>query len=339
MSLLLGCRQIVGVEPRQTPAPVCGLPASPTDACDQCMQQGCCAQLQQCADAAGCGEVAACVDACAFADAACLYGCTSAPGKATEAQATVSSCRASACGDVCLPERWSCLGRVALRAPNPALPTVVIRTRVIDYGNLQPVPDVRARLCFVADPGCDSPIVGGQSDAQGQVTLSFTWYSRFATEPQPVFIELHKDGLVDALVTMGTPAPYFDLNAGDWGLGSIQSFDGYVAAAGAVRDPVRAVVGIGVLDCNFQLAGGVRITSPSADGQATIFYADVDTTPNPARTETVDGGATGIVNLPVDATGRARIEARVAATGALIGTTEVVVRAGATSNTVVTPAP
>ena len=69
-------------------------------ACDACMKQKCCAQIQACDASQACKQVQDCVAGCASDDFFCVIQC-SASGSGGQQLQDVGTCAKSSCGKEC----------------------------------------------------------------------------------------------------------------------------------------------------------------------------------------------------------------------------------------------
>lgn len=90
-----GCRDIVGVEARQTlQAPSCDDLAGAGDSCTACLRGGCCDEMAACAADAPCAKTFSCMNGCPPGDEICRADCVSGWGPPL---AKLLACRANRC--------------------------------------------------------------------------------------------------------------------------------------------------------------------------------------------------------------------------------------------------
>lgn len=101
-----GCSEVIGLGPEPVRARiesegVCGLPAHPSEACDACLDERCCAFSLRCFESDdGCAEESQCAVDCAY-DTACLNECVERYN--AEAYSALQGCLVSDCLAPCLP--------------------------------------------------------------------------------------------------------------------------------------------------------------------------------------------------------------------------------------------
>jgi hypothetical protein len=103
-------------------------------------------------------------------------------------------------------------------------------------------------------------------------------------------------------------------------------FDTFFTLNGLTNDPTRGHVGIGIGDCDGELAPGVIIAADSADGETIVAYDDGSGLSMADLSESTAAGIAVVLNLPP---GEVTITGTVAATGEVIATRTAVVRPGA----------
>ena len=346
--LLVGCRQLVGIEQREAfdggvsraSFPACGLQTQ-SARCASCMTMNCCAQAQQCVkDTSSCARAEACAQACAAGDSACLLGCSKKWDPVSAAQAQLRDCRAS-CADACGP--WDCLGKVAWQIP-ASIPDMIKVSAIVKCetcsltGGADVIAGVRVRVCSIADPECKAELAHGDSDASGNVNLMLSPQgSSSSTQltPVSVFLEFHKEGLLDSLLLLNTPPLSYDFDVGVVKMDTREEIDTIASTALMTsRDSSLGVVKLRISDCNLQASTGIDVTWDDPQG-ATIGLFDMSEWNVVA------------VNLPIPANETTRVVARRApgtlqnaGTGSFIASVNLVVRKGAiTLAPFVTPTP
>jgi hypothetical protein len=319
---------------------VCGLRTQGVaPACAACMARACCQQAEACSNTATCGAVEGCVRACASGDALCRATCyAGGAGPGRVQQEALEVCRAASCADACLAPPWACVGRVTRRSPSPAPSRINVRTKAMcarcGIGGYpiaggpggSPVSGTTVRVCSLADPKCVRPLVRGETDDSGSATLGIDTSSY--PPPLAVFVEYRKAGFLDVLLQLGQPL------SGDVDLGRIilvdmkAELEPMVANLGATYDPKRATVQAHISDCNGRPAAKeVPLTWLDRDGATITRDRDPYT------------GAALAANLPVNDAGITRVVGRHPKTGWPIFTVHAVVRAGASTELRLAPAP
>lgn len=202
--------------------------------------------------------------------------------------------------------RWGCLG--SFEAPVPE-DTVVYPFRIelaTSAGN--PPPGLSIRLCPILDVDCQSPVEGiDQPDENGDVSLelapSFKGFIEVtATDLMPTLVFLPR------LVVLPPKRQIIRV------VREVE-FAAIVSSSGQEFDPTRGVAILLTEDCQQERAGGVKLTTASAD-EATIPFYFKGLLPDFDATQSDEEGAGGWVNLPV---GFLSAEARLAATDEFIG--------------------
>jgi hypothetical protein len=314
-------------------APVCGLPSrGTTAACGTCMAQACCTQAQECSETEGCPQVERCVRGCASGDAVCRDKCYSAKGLVAQFQQSVETCRAQHCAAECLPGPWACLGKVKWRFSSVTPPSIVIKTTVAcvscgPAGAPAPLAGTTVRVCSLAERNCDFPLASGVADGNGAVTLSVD--TSLHPPPLAVFLDYRKDGFADTLLQLDTPPVTGDLDVGRTFLNDPKvNLASGAASLGTTYDPTRGQVGVIPTDCNGQPATKkIALTWLDRDDHTT------------AQAYSAYGGEALATNLPLNKAGITRMVARVAETGQLVATNNVVVRPGAVTFLWAAPTP
>jgi hypothetical protein len=327
--LLTGCRQIVGIQPRDVadagaPSasfPACGLPIRGAS-CAACATANCCAAAQECVGE--CLSTETCAETCATGDSACRIGCSEQWDPVDNQQAQLRDCLETSCLDAC--GAWDCLGNVAWRVPEPVPGTIMITATAMWGADANA--GVHVRVCSIADPQCTNELSSGDTDQNGNVKLTVSTHG----DPVSVYLELHKDGWLDDLLILDTPPLSYNFDVGAVAMDKLADV---VGAASRVEppvtyDPALAVVKIRVSNCNLQSSPGIDLTWTD-QGAAAIAPIDVN--------EWV------AMNLPVTSNSTTRVVARRtdpqdAGTGPFIASVNLVVRPGAiTLALFVTPTP
>jgi hypothetical protein len=319
--LLTGCRQIVGIEPREVsdagaPAatfPACGLQIRGS-ACAACTAMHCCAAAQQCVGE--CLLTQTCAETCASGDSACRLGCSNHWDPVNDQQTQLQDCLETSCVDACGP--WDCLGRVAWQIPDPVPATITITATAMWGADVNA--GVHVRVCSIADPRCVAELTSGDTDQNGSVQLTVSTQGN----PASVYLELHKDGWLDDLLLLDTPPLSYNFDVGAVAMDTLADVATIAAntAPPATYDPTLAVVKLRVSNCNLQSSPGIDLTWADP-GAATIAPGEMN--------EWV------ALNLPVPANGTTRVVARRAdptasqdaGTAAFIASVSLIVRPGA----------
>jgi hypothetical protein len=340
----MGCRQLVGITPRQVLDGgasgavflACGLEVR-SATCASCLAMNCCPQAHACVADVSCARTEGCVQMCPAGDSACQIACSKKWDPVSAAQAQLRDCR-EGCAETCGP--WDCLGSVKWQIPDPLPSTITIRATTM-CGTCGPTlgpafnPEVRVRVCSVADPECLSELATGNSDQSGNVALPFMTQK----SPAAVFLEVHKDGWLDDLVMLNTPPLSYDFDVGIIHMEARQDVEQIAqdlkTAPVTIYDSNLALMKLRVSDCNLQRSSGIELTW-AGQGNATIVPLG----------NTSDWNAV-VMNLPVPANQTIRVVARKApptsvdgATPQVVASINLVVRGGAiTLAPFVTPTP
>lgn len=349
-SLLVGCRQIVGIEPRQVfdvdasgAVPLsCGLPNRQAE-CASCMAENCCTEARGCvADEMACLPAEQCLQTCAAGDAPCLLGCGNKWNLGETARLEI--CRYQACANACRP--WECLGRAQWPLPDPFPDRITIRATAScmgcgAIGGVGVNEGVRVRVCSLADPHCDAELQRAVSGQDGRVSMVINTQKR----PLSVYLEFHKEGFLDDLVLLNTPPLSSDFDVGAVIMDTRESVDQIADQIGTRYDPALALVKLTVFDCNLRPSVDIDLDwsnrGMAVDGQSESNLYTVNL-------PVVDSRATG--DAAAAAAGLTRLVARLKApAGAandaavsppIVAVVNAVVRSGAiTLAPFVTPSP
>jgi hypothetical protein len=275
---------------------------------------------------------------CAAASSGCtLIFPTGDPQCATDADCTArgAAFADAVCKDeVCVAggpdptEPWSCLGQVEW----PAAGTSPLRleVHVIDVLTSAPPEGLAVRVCAKLDVNCDSPIAAPASlDASGavvaQVSAGFDGYLELTAPtitPALFFVTqpVYADTVVPGVVPVVSPA----------------GFQSIAAALGTTLDlTVAGHVYALASDCAQAPASGVRFDLDKKGVATTPFYM-VNNAPVGSASATDGAGAGGYLNVPP---GFVKLTGSVSATGARVGESSLVVRAGTVSYPRLIPTP
>jgi len=179
---------------------------------------------------------------------------------------------------------------------------------------------VHVRVCSIADPRCINELTSGDTDQSGNVKLTVSTQG----DPASVYLELHKDGWLDALLMLDTPPLSYNFDVGAVAMDKLADVVGAAsrAAPPATYDPTLAVVKLRVSNCNLQSSPGIDLTWTDRGAAAIV---------------PVDMNEWLAMNLPVPSNGTTRVVARRidptasqdAGTGPFIASINLVVRPGA----------
>ena len=241
----------------------------------------------------------------------------------------------SVCSDeVCVPGNvepsgpWGCLGDV--KWPSAGSGTVQLSVHVIDVLTSGPPVGLVARVCSKLDTDCASPLPAPTTiDADGLLTAElnagFDGYIEL-TGPTitPALFFVTQPVFVDTVVPSTIPVV------------SPEGFGGIAQAIGTTLDLVNSghVYALSS-DCEDEPASGVRFDLDK-EGAATTGYYMINNAPVGTATATDSAGAGGFLNVPP---GFVKITGFVSATGARVGDSSLVIRAGAVSYPRVVPTP
>lgn len=222
---------------------------------------------------------------------------------------------------------WACLGDVAW--PSQGAATVTLSVRVIDVLAAAPPKGLAIRACAKLDIKCDHPLSAATSvDATGlvkaEVASGFDGYLELTgTEITPALFFVTKpvygDTAVPGVVPVVSPA----------------GFDDIAKAIGTTLEPANGHVYALASDCADVSASGVRLEVDKKTA-ATAGYYMINNVPVGTAAATDAAGSGGFLNLPV---GFVKLSAFVAATGARVGESSVVIRKGTVSYPRIIPTP
>jgi hypothetical protein len=212
---------------------------------------------------------------------------------------------------------WTCLG--TFETPSYEAGEVTGDMNVSEIVDGTPLADLDVQTCAVDDPDCASPLGSATTNASGSVSLT-------VTTADPVYFEMTGDGIP---TTIAIPsAPYGDNFVDSWTIIDSANLVFFISLAtlGQDADPTRGHVGVRIADCVKAYGPGVEFELDTADGDTSLAYFNETGTPNPSLTATTGFGGAGFANVPV---GPAVLTAKVAATGEVITTRDIFVRADA----------
>jgi hypothetical protein len=215
---------------------------------------------------------------------------------------------------------WSCIGE--LQAPMYFAGDLFdANVTVTDFTAAMNIPDADVLVCGYADADCANPTSQGVTDASGIVAL------QVATDVR-LFMDVSSPDVMPTLIFQNGPPAQSPMMYQFAVLTPTQLGQFVQLAGGTSVDPTRGHIGIAAIGCDFSPAAGVTLTVDLADEDTTYGYFTTQGVPGSGLTETTADGRLGIANVPP---GDATITAEVAATGEIIGTRTVHVRAGTVS--------
>lgn len=223
---------------------------------------------------------------------------------------------------------WSCLGEVQLPASGERRVSLAIP--VVDVLTTRAPEDLRVRFCPKLDVDCDQPLDGDfHIDAGGhaifQVEAGFDGYIELMTDsitPALFFVTqpLWRDTVLRSVLPVVSPEGFHGIAEG---IGTTLDLDklGHVYALAS--------------DCEGNPAQGVRFEIDRQTPQTARYYM-INNVPVASAVHTDASGSGGFLNVE---SGFTRITGYVSSTGARIGDSGFIVRAGAVSYPLVLPSP
>lgn len=228
-------------------------------------------------------------------------------------------------------DKWSCLTQ------RPASPAVLAdrnrplayRGAWLDIGTRAAPPNLRARACSIADPGCSQPLTPYvAADANGVLQLQL--FHGFAG-----YLEVLSDVTVPTLAFFASTFTADTSTVFDEGVNRMLVQPGaFVTLAdlnGVEIQPAAGYVGVFSLDCFGNLVEDVEL---SLDYAGAIRFYFSNNFPSISLQTTTTEGYGGFVNVPG---GQATVSATHAPTGELVRTASLFVRPGWGSTIVLSP--
>ena len=320
------------------------------DPCQACLQESCwqeqaaCALDELCEAYITCDATCwdpGCVEGCWFAidpEGADWNGCVSAEGDdasddTSDPYDDYWNCLYRQCEGACEQgTSWGCVGDYRWPAPRSYEDGLMkFSMEVVDYLSWAPIEGVTLSACRRSDVACDPPIATGLTSSDGFACLDlpiggevgFTGYFRMT----------HEDYIT---VDDQYGRPLFYSGAGIMTLISHAANDVFWASMDIELEPDRGVVTVGVWDCTWTSAPDVSFELSTADDLTIPFYGGEDGNFSFTQTQTASSGGGAFANVPVTSE-PARVIARLAETGEIVGCHEVIVRAGARTHLTLYP--
>lgn len=221
---------------------------------------------------------------------------------------------------------WSCLGDV--QRPASGARTVSLTVPVVDVLTMQPPAELEVKFCPKLDVDCSHPLSGAFYFDQAQ---------RLVIEIQAGFdgyVELTSPGSLPALFFVTLPLWQDTVIQNMLPVLSAESFQGIAKALGSTLDleELGHVVAL-ASDCSGAPAEGVRFEI-DRETTSTKRYYMVNNVPVDSAVATDAAGSGGFLNL---ASGFTSITGFVSSSGARIGDSAFIVRAGAISYPLILP--
>ncbi len=188
------------------------------------------------------------------------------------------------------------------------------------------LPGITVRACDLLDPGCDTPSVTVVTDSDGRAAFSLpeTFGGFFRMEGmlsgQPAIpVSLYTGALTMNEATGSLPA--YELSQE-----GLQILTGSLVQTPLALGPDAGAghLLVNIYDCEDHQGSGVSFSYSSLGSGAQPFYFS-EGLPSTTGTETDGYGLGGAINVPL---GAQTITAKVASSGAVVGTTTVVIRPG-----------
>ena len=185
---------------------------------------------------------------------------------------------------------WSCLGRVDW--PLAARGPVTLTADVDNYLTALPVTDATVRVCAVGDTGCSSPIVTGNTDDAGTVTLTGPVFPM----RELFYIDVTSPSITELIQFDVAPesALQFRFPATTVPPGELVTV---ASVAQVTLDQTRGVVDVLMHDCRLAPAPGVTFSIDPA-GSSTLVY-NKGNIPDPTATATDSQGVAVFFNTEV----------------------------------------
>ncbi len=238
-----------------------------------------------------------------------------------------AACVDHVCQDVSASGDWGCLGSV--QWPSAGSGKMTLSVMVIDVITEQPPTDLEVKLCPKLDVECTNPSDSDQRfNEQGM--LEVTVNAGFDG-----YLEMTSPTITPSLFFVTRPVWEDTVVPGVLPVVSPEGFDGIAQAIGTTRDPEMGHTFVVAANCNGEPAAGVRF-EVGDENEKTAPYYMINNAPVGSQTSTDAAGNGGFLNLD---TGFASITGYVASSGALIGESSFIVRAGAVSYPRIIPTP
>ena len=221
---------------------------------------------------------------------------------------------------------WNCLGGVT--RPQSSASTVTLSIRVVDVLTTQPPVDLQVKFCPKLDVDCSHPLDG---------TYYMDEMRRLVVELPTGFdgyVELMSPATIPALLFVTLPVSQNTVIANTLPMVSTEAFRGIAKALGTMLDLDKFgdVVAL-ASDCSGAPAQGVRFEINRHTASTTPYYM-VNNVPVGSAQATDAAGSGGFLNL---ASGFTSITSFIASSGARIGESGFIVRAGAISYPLILP--
>ena len=223
---------------------------------------------------------------------------------------------------------WSCLGTVT--RPASGARTVSLRIPVVDVLTMQPPAELQIKFCPKLDVDCSHPLEGA---------FFFDDSNRLVTEFQAGFdgyIEMTSSATMPALLFVTLPVWQDTVIQNVLPVVSAEGFQGIAKALGTTPD-LQHLGNVYALasDCSGAPAAGVRFEI-DRETETTKRYYMVNNVPVGSAVATDAAGSGGFLNVD---TGFTSITGLVSSSGARIGESAFIVRAGAVSYPRLLPSP
>jgi hypothetical protein len=314
-----------------------------SEACEACMNKGCWKATSDCALNPECEANVVCDAACL--DPGCYDGCwymAEIDGEADNAcydATTLKSiehpyteywgCLYAQCDVECgMGTTWGCVGAYHWPGPGDMEGDVIRFTyHVVDYLNpSQGVEGATVSACNRADIDCALPFSSSPTDADGYACLELpivdgNGFSGFFRVTHPDYVPIHEQYGRPIFASGGSHIAAVS-KAADAVFWESMDLD---------LDPDRGLVTIGVWDCTWRVAPGVSFELSAADGDTVPFYTGENGNLSFTQTHTSGFGEAAFANVPVGHE-PARVVARLAETGEVVGCHEVTIRPGVRVN-------
>jgi hypothetical protein len=274
---------------------VCGGLVNGANACDECVQQSCCAENTACGAHEACVDVDFCSHRCLPAGSiTCSNLCATQYSDGSDEYATRNACIAANCADACSSKNaWSCLEHRPPALKPPTLDPITFNMTLVEFISEQPYAGIAVKACSQSDLNCAAPLQSTTTDENGAFSLSVpSGPSGFNG-----YIDLSGGALFPVLYYFVPPL----IVGGERGrlrLPSTDTIGILTQAIGVTLDEKRGHLALVPWDCTLSPAPGVSLEIDSSDADATPYYFRQGV-PNKMLKETDTAPALGgAVNLP-----------------------------------------
>jgi hypothetical protein len=273
----------------------CGGLVNGANACDECVQQNCCAENTACGTDEACVDVDFCSHRCLPAGSInCTNLCATEYSDGADEYAARNACVAANCADACSSKNaWSCLEHRPPALKPPTLGPITFSMTIVEFISEEPYAGLAVKACSQSDLDCAAPLESATTDENGKFTMSVpSGPSGFNG-----YLDLSGGALFPVLYYFVPP----QIVGGDRGrlrLPSKATVGILTQAISVTLDEKKGLLALVPWDCTMSPASGVSLEIESADADSTRYYFRQGL-PNSMLTETDTAPALGgAVNLP-----------------------------------------